>query len=144
LGIEEVTCDPEFDPECDEDAADDDATDDDGAADDDGEDREPETLDELCEQYCPIVTERCTQANGGQQFESEAACQVVCARGLVLGEPGDGAERDDTAFCRLENARTAGAFGELESECAAAGLGADGACGPICEVYCNVLATACS
>lgn len=143
LGIEEATCDPEFDPQCDPSAG---GRTDDGADDDNGDDV-PEVfteLDPLCEEYCRTVSEVCTAEEGAQQYASEQACVAVCEFGMELGAPGDKDEGVDTAYCRYENALGAGLFGELDFDCATAGLGANDACGDICDVYCRLLNQRCA
>lgn len=167
LGIEEATCDPDFDEACeagtstfedddgltDDDGADDDTLNDDDGADDDtpndddGADDDLANvvftdIDDLCDAYCAEVNEACTAEDRIQQYSSVTACRTVCSAAMALGEPGD--DGVDTAYCRFENSRNVGIFGEVEEDCAGAGLGGNDACGPICEVYCDLLAAACS
>lgn len=137
LGIEDAICDPEIDSACVPN----------GSAGGGNEDAGPvvfTSLDDLCEEYCDLMGETCTSEVGAQQYETVAACQVICTRGLQLGAPGDRSEGNDTAYCRYESAQSAGTFGEVEFDCAASGLGAEGSCGPVCEVYCDLLANVCS
>lgn len=132
LGIEDAVCDPDVDPACEPGGG--------------GQDAGPvvfTSLDELCDEYCSRVGQACTEEDGAQQYETPEACDAICRRGMELGAPGDSRERNDTAYCRYENALTAGTFGEIDFDCAAAGFGANGACGAPCEVYCDALAGVC-
>jgi hypothetical protein len=144
LGIEEASCDPEFDSQCDPGSSN---ADDDAVGDDDADDGPPPVFTEigpLCAEYCETIAEVCTAGESAAQYASPEACVTVCENGLPVGAPGDNGGGLDTAYCRYENAVNAGAFGELDFDCATAGLGANGACGEICDVYCRLLNEQCA
>jgi hypothetical protein len=146
LGIEEAVCDPDTDANCAVATTGDDDEGEDGPDDDqEGDGGLPvfTRINDLCKEYCERVDATCTTENDSQQYPSVNACVAVCQQGMDLGLPGDKDERVDTGYCRLENVLNAGAFGEVEVDCAAAGLGANGACGDICEVYCELLGDVC-
>jgi hypothetical protein len=140
LGLEEATCDEDVDPNC---AGGGLEADDDQGDDDDGPPPVFTELPDLCAEYCETVTATCTADDGTSQYASAQACEAVCLRGMSLGSPGDKDSGLDTAYCRYENSLTAGDFGEIKFDCATAGLGGNGACGDICDVYCSLLVNVC-
>lgn len=76
-----------------------------------------------------------------EQYASLLACRSVCAL-LEPGEPGD--LNTNSVECRIARAELAQATGEAASYCHTAGPGGGGVCGTDCEGFCTLMATQCT
>lgn len=92
----------------------------------------------LCDRYCQAIAANCVETD--QQYVSPEACLAVCER-LDPGEPGD--LSGNTVECRLARADLAASTGEPWDYCPAAGPGGAGICGADCEGFCAVMTATC-
>jgi hypothetical protein len=93
----------------------------------------------LCERYCDTIATACTE--DFEQYASPMACRALCAL-LDPGEPGDFS--GNTVECRLARAQLARATGEQPPYCHTAGPGGGGVCGTDCEGFCTIMAQKCT
>ncbi len=156
LGIEDATCDPDFDARCRQGSI---SLPSSGAGGGLGESAGSAGLEiegsaaaaagstpalgveppagTLCDRYCQAMAANCVETD--QQYVSPEACLAVCER-LDPGEPGDSGS---TVECRLARAELAARTGEPWDYCPAAGPGGAGICGSDCEGFCAVMTATC-
>jgi hypothetical protein len=102
---------------------------------------EPKDKDELCAEYCQVVTNSC--GINLSQYKSKTECAAVCKDILQSGGEPDAAGTN-TIECRIAEAEVAfDAIGtEFEEACVSAGLMGT-RCGGDCENYCSFMKSFC-
>jgi hypothetical protein len=95
-----------------------------------------------CEAYCFDLMDVCQGAD--QQFEDRAFCVEHCANwsGWNAGAPGN--REDNDLACRETYVAEAAAGINLAESCLRAGPTGGGACGTLCENYCDLLEANCA
>jgi hypothetical protein len=98
-------------------------------------------LEALCAEYCDTVGDHCTDDNAA--YSNDAQCLEICASLLYSASE---LEQDDTSRntieCRLAAAVDAN-DGEPVLNCQVASMIGGEFCGTGCEVYCDMLSSAC-
>ncbi len=101
----------------------------------------PAKTDDVCEDYCELMSEHCVGESA--QYRDTAQCLKIC-RAFPAGKLDD--DRVSTASCRRRYASKARylAGPELATGCGYAGPGGDERCGSNCEGLCTIAMAACS
>jgi hypothetical protein len=89
------------------------------------------------EKYCANMKNNCTGANA--QYPSDASCAAAAAA-LPAGMDSDMA--GNTLGCRVYH--SGAAMGDPATHCAHAGPSGDGACGDVCEGFCDIAVKTCA
>jgi hypothetical protein len=148
LGVEKASCDPTFDPKCDDDGETSGAT---GSGDGGRQDQTssqpdsggqvsaPRTKEQACEEYCDDVTLACAEF---PQYLNKNGCEVVC-NGMLPQADDESGLLQDTLECRAAVAKNGLNFDDdPQGSCSTAGPMGVG-CGDECEKYCAYMQLFC-